>query len=212
MKVNNGKYDYRRLSIFEINLDDLIGKYFFDNQEIIFFSYVGIFQSFEEVNRNMFRKFCLSDGGKEKYNSGEVIFIGFKYLSNDLDIFDVNIIEFSQNFFLELVINRSKKRFRLNDYENFSVDFFLRRIVEFDLEDEDERDNQSSDIYDNVIIVIKGIKKFSDFDMFSIDIVFNISFISGEGVDLKSSVFGLRKNEKLQKEYVEDSFSSKCKC
>lgn len=48
--------------------------------------------------------------------------------------------------------------------------------------------------------------------MFSIDIVFNISFISGEGVDLKSSVFGLRKNEKLQKEYVEDSFSSKCKC
>lgn len=53
------------------------------------------------------------------------------------------------------------------------------------------------DIYDNVIIVIKGIKKFSDFDMFSIDIVFNISFISGEGVDLKSSVFGLRKNEKL---------------
>lgn len=92
------------------------------------------------------------------------------------------------------------------------MDFLLRRTAEFDLEDEDERDNQSSDIYDNVTIVTKGTKKSSDSDTSSIDTVSNTSLTSGEGVDSKPSVSGLRKNEKLQKEYVEDSSSSKCKC
>lgn len=160
----------------------------------------------------MFRKFRLSDGGKEKHNSGEVISTGFKHLSNDLDTFDANITESSQNSSPEPATNRSKKRLRSNDYENFSVDFLLRRTAEFDLEDEDERDNQSSDIYDNVTIVTKGTKKSSDSDTSSIDTVSNTSLTSGEGVDSKPSVSGLRKNEKLQKEYVEDSSSSKCKC
>lgn len=211
-KVNNGKHDHRRPSTPETNLDDLTGKYSSDNHETTSSSHAGISQSSEEANRNMFRKFRLSDGGKEKHNSGEVISTGFKHLSNDLDTFDANITESSQNSSPEPATNRSKKRLRSNDYENFSVDFLLRRTAEFDLEDEDERDNQSSDIYDNVTIVTKGTKKSSDSDTSSIDTVSNTSLTSGEGVDSKPSVSGLRKNEKLQKEYVEDSSSSKCKC
>uniref|UniRef100_K1Q4J2 Active breakpoint cluster region-related protein n=1 Tax=Magallana gigas TaxID=29159 RepID=K1Q4J2_MAGGI len=208
-KVNNGKHDHRRPSTPETNLDDLTGKYSSDNHETNSSSHAGISQSSEEANRNMFRKFRLSDGGKEKHNSGEVISTGFKHLSNDLDTFDANITESSQNSSPEPATNRSKKRLRSNDYENFSVDFLLRLTAEFDLEDEDERDNQSSDIYDNVTIVTKGTKKSSDSDTSSIDTVSNTSLTSGEGVDSKPSVSGLRKNEKLQKEYVEDSSSSK---
>lgn len=54
----------------------------------------------------MFRKFRLSDGGKEKHNSGEVISTGFKHLSNDLDTFDANITESSQNSSPEPATNR----------------------------------------------------------------------------------------------------------
>lgn len=205
-KVNNGRHDHRRPSTPETNLDDLTGKYSSDDHETTSSSHAGISQSSEEANRNMFRKFRLSDGGKEKHNSGEVISTGFKHLSNDLDTFDANITESSQNLSSEPATNRSKKRLRSNDYENFSVDFLLRRTAEFDLEDEDERDNQSSDIYDNVTNLTK---KSSDSDTSSIDTVSNTSLTSGEAYDSKPSVPGLQKNEKLQKEHVEDSSSSK---
>ncbi|XP_061162792.1 active breakpoint cluster region-related protein-like isoform X2 [Saccostrea echinata] len=192
-KVNRGKHDLNignvttRACTPETNLDELTGTNSFDNSSTASLSEsTSSHKTVEVQDKDMLRKFRLSDGGKEKRGSGEVISTGYKHLSGELDTVSSpseKITESSQKLSPESNKDpKNRKRLRSNDYENFSVDFLLtRRTPVFELDDEDDRDNRGSDIYDNVGST--GTKKSSDSSFSSADSTSITSLTSGEVCD-----------------------------
>ena len=220
VKINIGKQDYLehvRQCTPETNLDELTGNNSFDNSEVTSFCHAGIAQCSEEANKDMLRnKFRLSDGGKEKQSSGEVISTGFKPLSNESDDFSPIITKSSQKSTPETPSSSSsgKKRLRSrsNDYENFSVDFLLRRTPVFDLEEDDDRDSHNSGVYDNNFAGL--VHKSSDSDASSADTASNTSLTSGEVCNSKASASDSPRKEDSKREGNEKNrtqSSDKCK-
>ncbi|XP_062579813.1 active breakpoint cluster region-related protein-like isoform X2 [Saccostrea cucullata] len=215
-KVNRGKHDYNignvttRACTPETNLDELTGTNSFENSPTTSLSETASSDKTVEVlDKDMLRKFRLSDGGKEKRGSGEVISTGYKHLSSELDNVSSpseNITESSQKLSPENnKESKNRKRLRSNDYENFSVDFLLtRRTPTIDLDDEDEPNNRDSDIYDNT--VPNGTKKSSNSSFSSADSTSITSLTSGEVCD--SSTNGPDSSESHIKKRVGDVSTS----
>ncbi|XP_048751812.2 active breakpoint cluster region-related protein-like isoform X3 [Ostrea edulis] len=203
--VNNEKHNYHghvtpRACTPETNLDELTGRNSIENFDSASLSHTGSSQkNLEEHDKDMFRKFRLSDGGKARPGSGEVISTGFKNLSSDFSAGEEIKRSSPKSSPVPKTKSSSRNRLRSNDYENFSVDFLLtRKTPVYESEEEDDQDHRNSEIFDSN--VTKETKKSSDSGLSSADTTSNTSLTSGEATHSKTTDPDDSKTEKSHQE------------